>query len=344
MRMIRLSLNHHRMMVSNFRSLAVLLCVAAKVIAAFQPSNCRYMATTTPPAPQLRPSPARTTTSTCCLDSTDGGIHHDVSETRRSLLASMAILVGISTGSLSILPQLAIASDQGEDATANDTSLTTRLFNPDGSLRDTSTQVDAKFRSVDFSWEGSDTASHVLNVDGVNQGKTTGSRVQLSYKLPDKWGSGDELYIDLTDGERRAKACKRIIVYQAPGKVGIDRLEKAANLGIAKALDVTSDLQSLQSADLIGGRKTSKGDNNNDNDDNHQRYYEFEMAVAPETCGASKENLGLGFCPYDTIYLLSATVLEDHLYVLAIECDKDEWKRSNSDLKQVRSSFSVQLA
>ena len=53
----------------------------------------------------------------------------------------------------------------------------------------------------------------------------------------------------------------------------------------------------------------------------------------------TSENLGLGFCPFDTIYLLSAAVLDDSLYVMSIQCNKDEWKVANSDLKRVRSSF-----
>jgi hypothetical protein len=96
---------------------------------------------------------------------------------------------------------------------------------------------------------------------------------------------------------------------------------------------VTDDLKVLQGADLISGRTRSQGG---------IKYYDFDMAVAPKTCGDSKENLGLGFCPFDSIYLLSAAVLDDGLYVLALECDKAEWKVANSDLKLVRSSFTVE--
>merc|ERR1712154_307837 len=96
--------------------------------------------------------------------------------------------------------------------------------------------------------------------------------------------------------------------------------------------DVTKDLEVLRSADLVGARRTKKAG---------ETFYEFDMAVAPATCRASTDDLGLGFCPYDTIYLLSATVLSDRLYVMVVESTKSEWKQSNSDLKQVRSSFNV---
>ena len=104
-------------------------------------------------------------------------------------------------------------------------------------------------------------------------------------------------------------------------------------MGIGKALRVTDDLADIRNADLIGGRTSVR---------NEQKFFEFDMAVAPATCESSKEDLGLGFCPYDTIYLLSATILGDRLYVFALQSDKSEWKRANSDLRRLRSSFSVQ--
>lgn len=73
-------------------------------------------------------------------------------------------------------------------------------------------------------------------------------------------------------------------------------------------------------------------------------FYDFDMASAPKECEMSPENLGLGFCPFNSIYLISAVVVDDALYVLAAACDKSEWKVANADLKRVRSSFSVNLA
>jgi hypothetical protein len=37
--------------------------------------------------------------------------------------------------------------------------------------------------------------------------------------------------------------------------------------------------------------------------------YEFDMASAPKAREDSKENLGVGFRPFDRIYLLSATLI-----------------------------------
>jgi len=240
---------------------------------------------------------------------------------RRDFLQQAALIGSVVlTG-----PQHSFADDEGD--------LTSQLFNPDGSPKE-GVETEAKFRTVDFTWDASDQLS--VNVDGVNSGSTKqGSNTRLSYELPLKGGTGKEggeLYFDRSEGVN-AKACDRIIVYQAPGTASIDRLQKASTIGVAKALDATGDLKRLEGADLIGGRtKTQDG----------IKYYEFDMAVAPKSCGDSKENLGLGFCPFDEIYLISSTVFDDRLYVFAVKSTKDEWKRANSDIRRVRSSFAVE--
>ena len=211
---------------------------------------------------------------------------------------------------------------------AEEGDLTTQLFNADGSLKE-EMETEAKFRKVELSWDVSDQA--IVVQDGSNPA-TTGSAVNVSYQLPEKWGTGNDLYLDKKEG---AKACNRITVYQAAGKADMKRLEKASMTGIGKALDVTEGLKEVRGADLIGGKSSSR---------DGLKYYDFDMAVAPKTCEASSDDLGLGFCPYDSIYLLSSTVLNDRLYVFALQCSKDEWKRANSDLRRVRSSFSVQQA
>uniref|UniRef100_A0A7S2MUX6 PsbP C-terminal domain-containing protein n=1 Tax=Helicotheca tamesis TaxID=374047 RepID=A0A7S2MUX6_9STRA len=87
-------------------------------------------------------------------------------------------------------------------------------------------------------------------------------------------------------------------------------------------------------ADLISGRKSTP--------EEEETYYEFDLAVAPETCPSkSADNLGLGFCPYDSVLLASAIVKDGRMYVCTVECSKEQWKRSSSDLKRVRSSFRV---
>jgi hypothetical protein len=216
------------------------------------------------------------------------------------------------------------------------------MFNPDGSVREGVESV-ARFRTVDIIWDAATDKSFASNVDGTNVGTSagkadSGSSVRISYRLPEKWatgqeGGGDELYFDRTEGVN-AKACRRITVFRAAGGDVVEsQLERASNVGIAKALRVPDDLAVLGSADLVSGRAISRDD---------QRYFDFDMAVAPKTCDQSNENLGLGFCPYESIYLLSSTALDGHLYVMVIESDKNEWKRANSDLKLVRNSFRVE--
>jgi hypothetical protein len=214
------------------------------------------------------------------------------------------------------------------------TDLTSQLFNPDGSLK-AIMDTEAKSRTVAIAWDDSDALHfHVDGVDSITPTSTTfDSNIRITYQLPEKWGvSGSDLYLDKTVD---ARACKAITVYQAPGRAPLERLQKASTVGIAQSLQVTDNLQGIRQADLIGGRTRVV---------NGQKYYEFDMGLAPKTCEDSKENLGLGFCPFDSVYLLSATILNDRLYVMAVECDKAEWKRANSDLKRVRSSFNVAVA
>jgi hypothetical protein len=152
-----------------------------------------------------------------------------------------------------------------------------------------------------------------------------------------RWSDGkdrDPIYFDRTEGTN-AKSCKQITVYQAPGNVDEKQLEKATTIGVAKALDAPkSDFAQLYKADIISGKVNEKGS---------QKYYEFDMASAPESCGNSNENLGLGFCPYDNIYLLSATIVNNRLYCIVVECDDTKiWKLASAELKRVRSSFKIE--
>ena len=275
--------------------------------------------------------------------------HHRLEDVDRREFARMfaAAFLAATASSAATAVAYAAADPQVPDApaaSAADNDLASSLFNPDGSLKE-GVESEAKFRTVSISWREDatdDTNSLIRNDDGVD-GKTTASgstnNVRLSYKLPLKWAtgtdvSGDALYFDRTEGVN-AKACRRITVFRPSGiDIPESRLDKASTVGIAESLGVPDDLTLLRSADLISGRTVTR---------DGQRYYEFDLAVAPKTCDTnSKENLGLGFCPYDTIYLLSATIHNGRLYVMAIESDKAEWRRANSDLKLVRSSFAVQ--
>ncbi len=176
-----------------------------------------------------------------------------------------------------------------ESAVADDIDLTSQLFNSDGSLKE-GVESQVRYRSVKFMWDQSD--SLAINQDGMNvQDTKSGSQFALSYEYPMRWSDGkdgDPIYFDRSEGINK-KATKRITLYQAAGKASDDRLEKATTTGVAKALDVPSELSRLFKADIISGRTVEKGD---------QKYFEFDMAAAPTTCGNSNENLGLGFCPY----------------------------------------------
>lgn len=225
-----------------------------------------------------------------------------------------------------LLPTLPVFADESED-------MTSQMFNADGSLKE-GIESEAKERIVDFAWGFSDNL--VLSQDGVNIGETgPGNQVHLTYKFPEKWSDGkgeDVIYFDRSEGTN-AKACKRITVFQAPGKADSKRLSKATSVGVAKSVGAPDSLRRLYDADIISGRISKRND---------QTYYEFDMAAAPESCGSSEENLGLGFCPYDNIFLLSATIVEDRLYCICVECDSTKiWKLASSDLKRVRSSFVV---
>ena len=81
---------------------------------------------------------------------------------------------------------------------------------------------------------------------GNSAGTESGS-VNLSYKLPDKWDRRNGGYVDKStvNGD---KACERIVVYRAPGKVAPERLSKATTIGVGEALYVTDDLKSLRGA------------------------------------------------------------------------------------------------
>lgn len=226
--------------------------------------------------------------------------------------------------------------------------LVSQMFNEDGSLKDEKMQTEAKMTTVRLQWDATATNLRTVAVNGVilqqqqeEQSQRAGdpsstSRIQVSYDLPEKWKGSD--YLDATADNQRA--CSKITVYQAPGIVtSAGSLSKATQIGIARALDVgDNDLRDvLNRADLIGGKSRVDA-----NDNVRQVYYEFDMAIAPKSCsGSAQEDLRLGFCPYESIYLLSATVWNDRLYVFCLEADKLQWKRANADLRRVRNSFTV---
>ncbi|KAL7553472.1 hypothetical protein ACHAWF_016754 [Thalassiosira exigua] len=250
--------------------------------------------------------------------------------------------------------------------------LTSQLFNPDGSLRDPNMVVEAQEKAISlpFSMPSSVEAIDVqIATDGAQPTSDAGGSNNLiaSYKLPLKWNqdatSKLPLYYDSSEG-KNGKSCNRMTVYSisAPNSLDMSTLEKASRIGVAKSIfmDQVPNRyfdKGVMKADLIGGRTVRKPIKSADAEGEYdeQTYYEFDLAFAPESCPdfreGNRENLGLGFCPYDNIFLVSATVLRESergkggtLMVCVVECNKDEWKLGNSDLKRVRSSFAVERA
>lgn len=239
-----------------------------------------------------------------------------------------------------------------QPVSADEGDLTSQMFNEDGSLKaalngKSQSDLEAKSRKIVINFPSEITDKAIVSTDGrkVSGGENEGRFIKVTYDVPDKWTDAPD-YIDtlLASGE---KACDRIVVYQVPGTFkDFTKLDAATTIGVAKALSVDS-LESgvlpstLKSADIVSGRKTTK-DCGSSGD--QCKYYEFDLAMAPDNCDPKgAENLGLGFCPYNTIVLMSATIVAERMLVFAVTCTKDEWKRSNADLKRVRSSFTVEF-
>ena len=269
------------------------------------------------------------------------------------------LLISSAIASMFTFPS-SIRADQTEylyqRPSSEEGDLTSRLFNPDGSLRDPNTVTEAQERTVKLPFPLSKSADFKVNVSTDGSRPTTeNTGFEVSYNLPTKWNNDQSsllpLYYDSSEG-KNGKACNRITVYSVTSpKLDNTVLEKASKVGVAKSIFMdklpnTYFDQGVLKADLISGRTTRKAIKNGSMID-EQIYYEFDLAFAPLSCPAyeegNKENLGLGFCPYDAIYLVSATVLDDDgsMVVCVVECNKDEWKIANSDLKRVRSSFEV---
>uniref|UniRef100_A0A6S8XQR2 PsbP C-terminal domain-containing protein n=1 Tax=Ditylum brightwellii TaxID=49249 RepID=A0A6S8XQR2_9STRA len=256
---------------------------------------------------------------------------NEVASNRRTFLLQSTLL---TTAFLSnAFPSVALADEE---------NLADKLYNPDGSLRNAD-DAEAKFNVISNAFPGTSTADVTISFDGVSpvfaSSEDNSNGVKISYSTPQKWitNTENQRYIDTSEGVN-AQACNRIIAYQATGSTTAKSLTKAATNGVAKTLGMTDGAlgynPNVLKADLISGRKLVK---------NEEEYYEFDLAVAPTNCDSKgKDNLGLGFCPYDSILLASATVKDGKMYVFTVECTKDQWKRSNSDLKLVRSSFLVE--
>ena len=187
-----------------------------------------------------------------------------------------------------------------KDVFAEDGDLTSQMFNPDGSLKEgTSVSTEATFRTISLAFPDSEdvssVSSPVVYLDGDSKSTYTDDKNvrQAYYKTPTKW-TNDATYTDTTNGINLS-SCNRIVTYQSPGKISSKTLEKASTVGVAKALQAQpSGKLNIEKADLVAGRKEER---------DGITYWNFDLAVAPLTCEGErkKEDLGLGFCPYDSI-------------------------------------------
>lgn len=292
----------------------------------------------------------------------------DAPQLRRDFLRMSAAFVSSAT----LFPSMANAGEEflyKRDESGAD--LTSQLFNPDGSLKDPNAVIVAQEKEVviPFSIPASpDSVIVNLSTDGSSPpASDSATNIKATYKVPTKWNqeatSSLPLYYDSSEG-KNGQSCDRITIYSvsAPKNIDMSTLEKASKVGVAKSLfmsDISNGYfdQGVLKADLIGGRTSRKPIKSSSVPEgiDEQVYYEFDLAFAPLSCPdymeGNKENLGLGFCPYDNILLVSATVLNNAdsneggtLVVCVVECNKNEWKIGNTDLKRVRNSFVVDRA
>jgi len=91
---------------------------------------------------------------------------------------------GAALSSLFIFPAIAV----GEEG-----DLTSRLYNPDGTLKD-DIESEAKFRTIERWWDVSD--DRIMIVDGEGGALASDKPIRISYDLTEKWGTGDQLYVD----------------------------------------------------------------------------------------------------------------------------------------------------
>ena len=341
-----------------------------------------------------------------------------------SLIGTNIISAAIITSSVAAAEVMVVDGrndvKDGNDDGTNNNNLTTQLFNPDGSLKDTGLVVEAKERTVNLFptkepqviWVDatplSSSAASSSNRISSNAEASTADSI-LQYNVPMKW---DNNYIDSTTKE---SACTRIYTYRIPfqsmnsgtgatGSTAMTSDPEAATKGKRRTIsrsitnnsgtasnrrlqisDIVDALpsddiirQSLRNADIMGGnvrRPTSSAASitkmqSSTNDaasktSTDRTYSEFDLAVAPTTCsGGESEDLRLGFCPYDRIFLISATAMDSeasimkntddlnsgtvdsrtpsgYLSILVVESTRSEWQRANADLRRVRGSFTV---
>ena len=310
---------------------ALSLAAATTLASSFSPPSFSSLHVRVPTVPALSAAAADAAPSESESDISNTGESPSSSSSSSSRRSALKRMGGASLAS-AFFPAVAANADDGD--------LTSQLFNADGSLKEGQV-VEAKSKVVATTFPGGSGESSpgkkaLVSVDGAAAAPTGGGgTVKVSYELPEKWGDASTGYLDKSEGVN-AKSADRITVFQLAGPAEIKTLDKASTIGVAKALGIETLPQynpSILKADLVSGRRSNR---------EGIAYYEYDLAVAPASCvSGQKEDLGLGFCPYDSIVLLSAAVVDGRMYGIMVECDRDEWKKGNADLKRVRSSFQV---
>eukprot|EP00587_Corethron_hystrix_P008017 CAMPEP_0113313824 /NCGR_PEP_ID=MMETSP0010_2-20120614/10101_1 /TAXON_ID=216773 ORGANISM="Corethron hystrix, Strain 308" /NCGR_SAMPLE_ID=MMETSP0010_2 /ASSEMBLY_ACC=CAM_ASM_000155 /LENGTH=336 /DNA_ID=CAMNT_0000169929 /DNA_START=83 /DNA_END=1093 /DNA_ORIENTATION=+ /assembly_acc=CAM_ASM_000155 len=156
------------------------------------------------------------------------------------------------------------------------------------------------------------------------------------YDIPSRWKMPGYIDVSLDGSEETFVACDGMEVFVSSSGNNaelVKRLEKAGKIGVAVALGLEG---AYKDADVVGAKKR-KGE------EDGMTYYDFDLAIAPKNCAErDPNNLGLGFCPYESIALLSAVAFSNQMYIFRTVCGPAQWKRSNSDLKKSRQSFRVE--
>lgn len=240
----------------------------------------------------------------------------DSSESCHPPCSRRSLLVGGGQAALMILAtgNRAVWAEDDESS-----SLTQKLFNADGSLKD-ATDTTVSFRTVTISLPLDQTS--VLVQDATRSSTTSNNSVQVQYDLPEMWN-------DKYQNANKEQFCDTILVYRPAGDMDEKTFTSAVKKGVVSTLQLSHLISGT--ADLLSAKTNS-----------NSGALEYDLAVAPQTCASSAtDNLGLGFCPYDTIYLLSTLLYQNQLYVLLIRSTKEQWKVGSAELKRVRSSFRI---
>jgi len=218
----------------------------------------------------------------------------------------------MTSSSYAMLSQIPFLAGSNNANAADDTEdLTQKLYNPDGSLKDD---------------QNNKVTYDSISIDLYNQ-------LSGTYSIPSPW-TKDNTYTDTTTN---TKVCNAISIFPTPTKAN---LKKAATVGVAKELQLD---KSFIKSDLVSAKKRYIVLNSNDVQEELE-VYDFDLAVAPSTCNENaKENLGLGFCPYEDIVLVSAINYNENTYVFQLECNREQWMKFNADLKDVRRSFTLAM-